>query len=207
MRTSILISMFLVGACNGNTMHVDNTPNQQMQAEDVNYPNGPYGYTQGSIIQDIVFLGKADPAGAAGNAAYASLPMKRISLGDYHNDTTVKYVVLSGVAGWCGPCNNEQAFVPDLQTKYEPLGFKFFEAMIQGYNEQTGTPATENDVNTWANAHTLHVGIGIDPEDKIHQYADITAFPLNMVVRTSDMNIVYMSVGEQNLDSTLASLP
>ena len=206
MRTSVLISLFFAVGCTGNVMHIDNTPNQQMQAEDVNYPPGPYGYTQGSIIQDIVFLGKA-AASPTDNTAYASLPMKRISLGDYHNDTSVKYVVMSGVAGWCGPCNNEQAFVPDLQTKYEPKGFKFFEAMIQGYNEQSGTPATENDVNTWANAHTLHVGIGIDPEDKIHQYADITAFPLNMVVRTTDMNIVYMSVGEQNLDSTLASLP
>lgn len=205
MRTSILISLFLVG-CSGGGTHIDNTPNQQMMAEDVNYPPGPYGYTQGSIIQDIVFLGKA-AAGLNDNTPYAALPMKRMSLGDYHNDSAVKYVVLSGVAGWCGPCNNEQAFVPDLQMKYEPKGFRFFEAMIQGYNAMTGTPATENDVNTWANAHTLHVAIGIDPEDKIHQYADITAFPLNMVVRTSDMNIVYMSVGEQNLDSTLASLP
>jgi hypothetical protein len=93
-----------------------------------------------------------------------------------------------------------------VQAKYQPLGARFFEAMIEGWDEQNGTPATSGDIDHWATEHSLHVGIGLDPEDKIHQYADISAFPLNMVVRTSDMTIVYMQTGEVDLDPILAPL-
>jgi hypothetical protein len=181
---------------------VDDTPNQASQAG--TYPAGPYGYVQGSVIENIKFLGKVDPTGSS---AYDGLPMKDLSMADYHGDSTVKYVVLSGVAGWCAPCNDEQKQVPAMQAMYEPKGFRFFEALIQGYNARTGAPATEADLNAWAKKHSLPVGLGLDPEDKIHQYADIGAFPLNMVVRTSDMQIVHMQVGEEMLDPILSALP
>jgi hypothetical protein len=198
---AIVASLVLVGC--GEVKHVDDTMNQQMNA-DPNYPPGPYGYVQGSTIQDIRFSGKVDPNGAGGSASYADLQMQPIALGDYHSDPNVKLLVLSGVAGWCQPCNGEQYYTRMLQPKYEPQGVRFFEAMIQGYDEMTGTPATEPDVNKWQHDHTLHVGIGLDPEDKIHEYADVAAFPLNLLVRTSDMKIVYMMLGEENLDSQIA---
>jgi hypothetical protein len=185
---------------------VDDTPNQT-GTQSANYVPGPYGYVQGSVIENITFEIKEDPAGPGGSATYDTIPFKKVTLADYHNDPTVKYVVMSGVAGWCSPCNDEQKQVPTLQSTYQPLGFRFLEAMIQGYNEKTGAPATETDVNRWATIHALHVGIGTDPGDKIHQYADIAAFPLNMVVRTSDMQIVHMQVGEESLDPVLSSLP
>src|SRR5438132_1118730 len=97
MRTSILIGLFTLVGCAAGGPRIDTTPNQMMAAEDVNYPAGPYGYQPSSVIQDIVFLGK-DPGAGVLNAAYTALPMKRISLGDYHNDASVKYVVMSGVA-------------------------------------------------------------------------------------------------------------
>ncbi len=205
MRISIVLALsFGVVGCS-NAPHVDDTPNQMNQAG--TYPAGPYGYVQGSVIENIKFIGKEDPAGPTGMATYDGLALKPVSLADYHTDSTVKYVVMSGVAGWCGPCNDEQKTVPDLQTTYQPKGFRFFEAMIQGYNEKTGAPANETDLDHWATNHGLHVGIGLDPEDKIHQYADIAAFPLNMVVRTSDMQIVHMQVGEEDLTPVLDSLP
>lgn len=198
---ALLLALSLVGC----GQHLDPTMNQQMnQAAD--YPPGPYGYVTGSVIQNIEFVGK-NATGDMTATDYGSLAMANVSLADFHNDPTVKYVVLSGVAGWCGPCNMEQNQVPALQTKYQPMGFRFFEAMIQGYNENTGAPATEADLNEWASFHKITVGIGLDPEDKIHQYADIAAFPLNMVVRTSDMQIVHMQVGEETLDPVLSSLP
>jgi hypothetical protein len=202
MRISISLCLIALAGCNAPP-RVDPTPNQMLAAEDANYPAGPYGYWQGSTIQDIVFLGKHFDS----SANYTQIPMQRISLGDFHNDTTVKFLVLSGVAGWCPPCNNEQMSVPTIQAKYQPMGYRFFEAMIEGYKR--GQPATENDVNTWQNAHTLSVDIGVDPEDKIHEYADLSAFPLNMAIRTSDMKIVYMGVGElqeAEYDSVLSSL-
>ena len=199
---SFCLSLGVFGC--SNAPHVDTTPNQMAEGQD--YPPGPYGYVTGTVMQNIKFLGKSDPAGAtAGAMDYSTLPLAPVSLGDFHKDPNVKYVVLSGVAGWCTPCNDEQPTVVAASKKYEALGFRFFEALIQGYNHTTGAPATENDLNKWQHAHSLHVGLGLDPEDKIHEYADIAAFPLNMVVRTSDMQIVFMQVGEMDLDPILAS--
>ncbi len=114
---------------------------------------------------------------------------------------------MAAVAGWCGPCNDEQQYVPGLQTKFEPKGFRFVEAMMQGYNARTGAPATEADINRWQSAHGIHVAMGLDPEGKLFSFADVSAFPLNMIVRTSDMKIVYMQVGLQDLTKTLSALP
>ena len=202
MRTTILATAALAMFGCSAPQHTDDTPNQQNPAN-VNYVGGPYGYTQGSVIQNIQFTGKVDPQGAAGTANYGALTMAPISLASYHNDPNVKFLFISGVARWCAPCNDEQTQVPTIQAKYEPKGVRFLETLIEG--QQRGTPATEKDLNFWASFHSLHVGIALDPTDAIHQYADIAAFPLNMLVSTSDMKIQLMQVGEiTDLDSTLA---
>src|SRR4051794_34905652 len=97
---SLLVVLGAFGCSSGPK--IDNTPNQENPQSD--YPPGPYGYVQGSTMENITFVGKADPAGAKGEASYASLAMASVSLADFHRDPTVKYVVLSGVARWCGPC-------------------------------------------------------------------------------------------------------
>lgn len=199
-----VVGLVAVG-CGGT--HTDPTMNQMNPNQmGLNYPSGPFGYAQGSVIQNIQFSGKIDPAGAAGTNPYTSLPMQPISLAQYYNDPSVKFLYLSGVARWCAPCNDEQNEVSAAQTKYEPKGVRFLEAVIEGGTR--GVPATETDIDLWQAVHQLHVGIAIDPTDAIHQYADIAAFPLNMIVRTSDMQIVYMATGElpppNGLDDTLA---
>ena len=204
MRSTIALGFAFVLAAGCSGPLVDDTPNQMPNA--VNYPKGPYGYVQGSTIQNIHFVGKNE-MGDQNAGAYSGISMMPVQLADFYNDSSTKYVALSGVAGWCSPCNQEQAEVPNLQAKYEPMGVKFFEAMMQGYNEQTGAPATENDINRWQTAHHLEVGIGTDPGNEIFQYADLSAFPVNMVIRTRDMSIVYMNVGyDPNLDGTLSNV-
>jgi hypothetical protein len=202
MRTSILATMALaIFGCSA-PVHTDDTPNQQNPA-DTNYVPGPYGYSQGSIMQNIQFTGKVDPGGAAGMADYNTMPMAPITLASYHNDPSVKVLFISGVARWCAPCNDEQTQVPTVQAKYEPKGVRFLEALIEG--QERGTPATEKDLNFWATFHSLHVAMALDPTDAVHQYADIAAFPLNMIVTTSDMKIQLMQTGEiTDLDGTLA---
>src|SRR6476659_635005 len=125
MRTfSLVAAVVAAGWDSGPKM--DDTMNQMPAAQD--YPAGPYGYVQGSVIENIVFLGK-NSENDLNAADYASMSMKQVALADFHRDTNVKYIVLSGVAGWCGPCNAEQADVPALMDKYVPKGFRFFEAM------------------------------------------------------------------------------
>lgn len=208
MRLAIFssVALFALVACDpGPRMDL---ANRMADDQAQNYPAAPYGYQVGAVIQNIKFVGKADPDGAAGTATYDTLPMKAFALSDFYGSPDVKLLVVSGVAGWCGPCNEEQFEVPDLQAKYEPLGVRWVEGLVQGFNETTGAPATSSDIDRWANRHGLHVAIGLDPEDKLHEYADVTAFPLNMLIRTSDMHIVYMAVGlnpsQPSLDPVIA---
>jgi hypothetical protein len=202
MRVTIFASLALaLIGCGGP--HTDNTPNQ-MNPSAINYPAGPYGYAQNSIIQNLAFVGKLDPAGAAGTASYDQLPMKPIQLADYYQSATVKYLMISGVAGWCPPCNNEQVDVVTAQQAYEAKGVVFLEALVEGF--KFGVASTETDLDHWQANHSLHVGIMLDPNDYIHQYADYAAFPLNMVVSTSDMRIQYMQVGEVDPNMVLSSI-
>jgi hypothetical protein len=196
MRLSLLATViFAAVGCGG--VHVDDTMNQQ-NPELNGYPAGPFGYTIGSVIADLKFIGKADPLGIAGTSTYDTLQIKPMSLNDYHQDASVKLLIMSGVAGWCGPCNDEQTKVPAAQATYEPQGVRFLEAMIEGY--KLGTASTEHDLDRWQSNHDLHVGLALDPNDYVHQYADIAAFPLNMAIRTSDMQIVDMQVGEVDVN-------
>src|SRR5262245_16138527 len=101
----------LVGC--GSAPGVDNTPTQVgTMNTTVNYPKGPFGWAEGSVMENLLLSGKKDPAGMNGTAVYKDLKMQEISLADYFNDPAVKYVFLSGEAFWCKPCNDEQAEIP-----------------------------------------------------------------------------------------------
>jgi hypothetical protein len=171
------------------------------------YVPGPFGYTEGKIIENISFNAKWDPAGAQGAASYDQLALKPLTLGDLHQEPSLKYIVIAGVAGWCVPCSDEQAGLPALQAKYESRGFRFLEAMIQGYDLANSAPASEADIDHWAITHKLHLIMALDPGDKMRQFADVSAFPVNMIIRSSDMKIVYLQLGKQELDPVLDKLP
>jgi hypothetical protein len=82
------------------------------------------------------------------------------------------------------------------------------EVLVEG---QYGVAATELDINRWANLYMLAGIVAIDPAYELSKYADVTAFPMYMVVRASTMKIEYMQVEalaaspiEPVLDSLLA---
>jgi hypothetical protein len=190
---AVLIASFALAAI-GCGAPVDDTKNRTV-IPGLAYPEGPFGYELSKIIENIGFIGKVDPDGAKGSAGYGGLPLQPFTLADLHNDPSVKLIALSGVAGWCGPCNDEQGEIPELSAKYWDQGVRYVEALMQGFNIRTGAPATEADLNKWADKHGLHVAIALEPYGKIFQFADASAFPVNMFIRTSDMKIVFMRVG------------
>src|SRR6185369_14008539 len=169
MRISNLLAVVTVGLSlmQGGCEHIDDTANRARDGacDPTKYPCGPYGYAQNSIIENISFLGKQDPAGANGGASYATLPMQTFGLDTYYQNPAVKYVFMSGAAVWCGPCNGEQPSVKLASLDYEARGVRFLEALIDTATPES--PATETDINNWATKHHLHVGIALDPQDKI----------------------------------------
>jgi thiol-disulfide isomerase/thioredoxin len=193
MRNLVLASLLIVGCSNAtDPMNRGTVPTEG------NYPLGPYGYAKGSVIANLQFQAKIDPMGAAGTAAYADLDTQTVNLSDYfqNNNPDVGWLVLTGAAGWCQPCREEAQTMPTVSQKWEPMGVRFLTVLIQGFDETNQTPATPADIDNWQQKTKEHIGIGTDPKDNLHDFAsEIASFPLNMIVRTADMAIIYTALG------------
>ena len=190
MRKLLFAALVLVG-CNAPK----DMPNRGNN-NGLNYPAGPYGYTKHAVMANLNFVVKEDPEHAAGTANYAGLDPQPRQLADYFNDPNVGWLVLTGAAGWCGPCREEAHTVPADSLKWEPMGVRFITVLIQGFDETNQTPSTMDDVNRWQSITHEHIAIGTDPNDQLHEFAtEIASFPLNILIRTADMSIQYTALG------------
>ncbi|MCA9621234.1 MAG: hypothetical protein KC731_19565, partial [Myxococcales bacterium] len=108
-------------------------------------------------------------------------------------------VLISSV--WCGPCNQEAAQVlPVEYPTYKPMGGHFISVMIDG--PTPGDPAKIQHITNWANSYlsswaandgTVY-SLVMDPAEKVMPMYE-PAFPSNLIVRTSDMRIMYRHTG------------
>jgi hypothetical protein len=96
----------------------------------------------------------------------------------------------------------------EIEATYASRGVVTMEVLVEG---GYGIAATDDDINRWALQYQLQGIIAIDPAFELARYADVTAFPVYMVVRTSTMRVDYMQVEalaaspiEPVLDSLLA---
>ena len=96
----------------------------------------------------------------------------------------------------------------NIEANYAGKGVKIMEVVVEG---GYGIAATDNDINRWAQQHGLSGIITIDPGYELAKYADVTAFPLHIVVRADTMRVEHLQVGalsaspiEPVLDSLLA---
>ena len=209
MRKMFFAALLVMGAV--GCSHPTDPMNRGVLPGESNYPLGPYGYTKGSVIANLQFTVKVDPEGAVGGANYAGLDAQTIALSDFFNDNNpdVGWLVLTGAAGWCGPCREEARTLPTVSQKWEPMGVRFVTVLIQGFDEANQTPATLSDVDRWQQLTKGHVYIGTDPKDNLHDFAaEIASFPLNILVRTADMSIQYQQLGissDGSLDPILSA--
>ncbi|MDB4965553.1 MAG: alkyl hydroperoxide reductase/Thiol specific antioxidant/Mal allergen [Myxococcales bacterium] len=163
----------------------DPTPNR-MPVGSADYPLGPYGYSAGTTIANLKLVGKQSPS----PTDYSMLPMKELSLGDLRKDA--KLIILDGAARWCTPCNRDQPTMKQIEADYAARGVTTVEVLVEG---GYGVAATEIDISRWSSLYQLAGTITIDPDYVLSRYADVTAFPVYMVVRASTMKIEYMQVG------------
>jgi thiol-disulfide isomerase/thioredoxin len=155
------------------------------------YPAGPYGYVTGSTVDNYSFLGKLPPTSGGG---YKTEMMQKIDLASVRADPSVKVILIEGSALWCHFCNAEAPTVKALEQKYASQGFRVVEVMAE--SSQPGLPATEADLNVWAQRYGLSdYTMVIDPSNTIGQYADVSAFPLHLLVTSKDMKLSWMYVG------------
>jgi hypothetical protein len=206
MRTKLLsvLAVLSMAACS----QTDSTSNRQGGDTPADYPAGPYGYVQGSIMGDLEFIGKLPPAGAtASDSLFHNLDAQPVALHDFRKEEGVKFLYIVGAARWCHPCNDEQPGVRDLIATYGNKGVKLVEILAEGVTQ--GNPATPDDISVWADlwpdqntpegnggGHGLTSPVVIDPDAGFFQYADVSAYPLGMIVRAENMKIEYICIGE-----------
>jgi thiol-disulfide isomerase/thioredoxin len=167
----------------------DLTPNRPVTETPADYPAGPYGYALGSTIADEQFLGKTPMNGTD----VSTIPLQKVDLAQFHRDPAAKALLIKGSAGWCGPCRQEEPGLEMLAEKYEGDGLRVISVIAQG--PTYGVTATEADLNAWAQQYDLRHLVVIDPENRLSQYGDLEGFPLHIILRISDMKLVYETLG------------
>lgn len=179
---AIVALAFVVGGI-GCGAPSDPTPNRAPPAG-ADYPAGPYGYGQGTTMENLSFLGKQ----SATATDYTPLPMQTFALADVRK--TSKLILIDGAARWCTPCNEDQPAMRAIEASYADKGVTTMEVLVEG--GAIGVTATSDDINRWAAQYQLAGIVAIDPAFELAKYADVTTFPVYIVVRSSTMQIEHL---------------
>lgn len=188
--TAFAVSMTLaIGA--GCAAPIDSTENRNEDTSSLDYPAGPYGYIEGSTIENYKFLGKHPVAGD-----YASQAIRNLFLDEYHDDPGAKLLLIEGSANWCYYCNEEAPTIEKIAVDMEAQGVRVVTVLAEGLTQ--GVPSTEEDIARWVKKHKFKKSsMAIDPALRLFQFADSSAFPLHIVLDAKTMDIKWLCVGGQ----------
>lgn len=161
------------------------------QCDPTKYPCGPFGFLPGSKIENLSLPGRND---ADGDGSLLGEETFQLELSRYYQAQGVKALVITASAEWCGPCQAEQPSLKALYNDYknQPNKVGIMEAVIQNIE---GGPADWVVAERWSRKFGLPFDVVVDPTGVLSPYYDISAFPMNMVIRTKDMSIVWQKNG------------
>jgi hypothetical protein len=166
----------------------------------VNYPPGPYGRGQGAIIENIEFMGWRDPVAAG----YAPEALERVRLSDFYDPTAThnKLLVINASALWCVVCQSElrQIKNENLYARYRGVGVEFLGTVFE---DDEGLPAQPGDLRTWGVSRVREIAfpLVLDPSLRLGVYFTSDATPLNMLIDTQTMRIVFLAMGYDGSDT------
>jgi hypothetical protein len=170
------------------------------------------GFELGSAVPNFKFVGYANFA----NPALAG-QVQFIQMADLYNPDGTgvfgegspfgagapkpKAILLSKSAVWCPPCNVEaDVALPGEYQKYQPMGGQFISVIVESY--QGGELATYTDLFNWADDYmtgwqasngSVYM-LALDPTRATQQVQE-APWPGNLIIRTSDMKIMYSHAG------------
>jgi thiol-disulfide isomerase/thioredoxin len=158
------------------------------------YPCGPYGYAVGSTIENLRLIGQTDDDGDG--RLDANDTVRPIFLSELRNHPGVRAIVIDVFAEWCVPCNMEQPQLVMLASTYAGR-VAFFGVMEQDHN---GNPATIRALDQWSAQYHVAYAMAADPDLALGPYTPEEAYPTSILVRTRDMQIVYVHSGDDPTD-------
>ena len=167
------------------------------------YPKGPYGTSEGKIVENFVFDGFADAQYLCKSAKDQVMDLsatRKISFKDFYCNTgcsdkkrRLLWVMVS--AGWCGPCHQE---VMDTQAQYAKGAIDAKVHLLNViYEDDNAKPVTESFTKLWAKNSKFNISfpIAMDPSFRMGAYFDRNAVPFNMIVDLDTMEIVFRQTG------------
>jgi thiol-disulfide isomerase/thioredoxin len=167
------------------------------------YPAGPYGTSEGKIVENFEFTGFADAQYLCKTAKDQVMDLsasRKISFKDFYCNTgcsskkrRLLWVMVS--AGWCGPCHQE---VSETQAQYEKGNIDAEVHLLNVvYEDDNSKPATEAFTKLWAKNSKFQISfpVAMDPTFQMGKYFDRNAVPFNMIVDLDTMEIIFRQTG------------
>jgi peroxiredoxin len=142
-----------------------------------NCPPPPYGTQIGDIIQPHQFI---------------STDNTLISLCDFHNDPSLKLLLIYATAGWCGVCHQESLALPGYYRDYHDQGFQILAAVFE---DEGANPATRAYAQNYAGRYSFPFPTVVDNTFQLGIYFDKAATPMNMFVDLTTMEILAIDLG------------
>lgn len=190
MRVITVILFLTAGIAGCRETFLDDTQNRLPVG--ASYPPGPFGYAVGATIADLELVAKGDPDDPLPRD-YSTLGLEPLRLSEFYGRPDIRLVLLVGIAAWCDFCAAEQSVLNDIVDSMHRRGVRVVQVMLD--SRIPGVAARAEDIDRWAALHRSRMPIALDPQRVLLNYADRQAFPVNLIVRTSDMEILHMAVG------------
>ena len=152
-------------------------PNDAGVVDRTVYPEGPFGVTEGSTIDNLDFVTSEGEA---------------FDLNMIHSDENKKLLLITTSAGWCSACIEEQPF---LKETYENNVARGLEVVVTVFEDDQFQPADVELAADWKETHDLPFDVLADADQKFADYYDTALTPMNMFVDLDTMEIIKIGVG------------
>jgi hypothetical protein len=161
------------------------------------YPSGPYGITQGAIVDPSLSWQGYLPGGTTVATLQAT------DLYDCDKSKGINAIVFDESAVWCGSCQQEaQDLEPQMASTWKAEGVAFVTLMGQ---DEASNPATTQTAGNWRSAYGLtDVAVVADPNLTFLQSTG--GLPTNVLVDPRTMKIVSSTEGYGGPDPAVDQL-
>lgn len=157
------------------------------------YPKGPYGVTEGAIVENVRFAeGWRDPAAAERDPARLEV----IEFADFYDPEgeRTELLLVNTTAVWCQSCKVEHK---DLPKRYAELHGQGLEILSGLFQDGDAEPAALKDLSAWARQFGTNFPFVLDPEFQLGRFGSAATTPLNVVIDARTMRVLRLFVGDQ----------